>query len=113
MKLEQNDVSMMFSNTEIADVFFTEYLSSASGNAIKVYLYMLFLSKYGKDVKLNDLSKKLSLPLKEIQDSIKYWEDNGVITKKSTGYVVNNLQEIELHKLYKPRVSVLADTKKS
>lgn len=113
MKLEQNDVSMMFSNTEIADVFFTEYLSSASGNAIKVYLYILFLSKYGKDVKLNDLSKKLSLPLKEIQDSIKYWEDNGVITKKVSGYIVNNLQEIELHKLYKPRVSVLANTKQS
>ena len=113
MKLEQNDVSMMFSNTEIADVFFTEYLSSASGNAIKVYLYILFLSKYGKDIKLNDLSKKLSLPLKEIQDSIKYWEDIGVITKKVAGYIVNNIQEIELHKLYKPRISVLADTKKS
>ena len=73
----------------------------------------MFLSKYGKDVKLNDLSKKLSLPLKEIQDSIKYWEDNGVITKKVSGYIVNNLQEIELHKLYKPRVSVLANTKQS
>ncbi len=75
MKLEQNDLSMMFSSTEISDVFFTEYLSQASGDAVKVYLYILFLSKYGKDVKVNDLSKKLSLPLKTIQDSLKYWED--------------------------------------
>ena len=37
----------------------------------------------------------------------------GVITKKNTGFIINNLQEIELHKLYKPRVSILADTKKT
>jgi hypothetical protein len=45
------------------------------------------LSKYDKDVKLNDLSKKLVLPLKVIQDALKYWEDIGVITKKNTGYI--------------------------
>ena len=42
MKLEQNDKSMLFSNTEIPDVFFSEYLSSANGDYIKVYLYILF-----------------------------------------------------------------------
>lgn len=113
MKLEQNDVSMIFSNTEISDIFFTEYLSQASGDFIKVYLYILFLSKYGKDVRLNDLSKKLSLPFKTIQDALKYWEDFSVITKKNTGYIVNNLQEIELHKLYKPKLSTVADTEKT
>ena len=71
MKLEQNDKSMLFSNTEIPDVFFTEYLSSANGDYIKVYLYILFLSKYDKDIKINDLSKKLALPLKTIQEAFK------------------------------------------
>lgn len=113
MKLEQNDLSMIFSTTDISDVFFTEYLSQASGDYIKVYLYILFLSKYGKDVKLNDLSKKLALPLKTIQDALKYWEDNGVLIKKNTGFIVNNLQEIELHKLYKPRLSSVADLENS
>lgn len=105
MKLEQNDASMLFSTTALSDVFFTEYLSQTSGDFIKVYLYILFLSKYGKDVKLNDLSKKLSLPLKTIQDAIKYWEDEEVLVKRNTGYIVNNLQEIELHKLYKPKLT--------
>lgn len=113
MKLEQNDLSMIFSTTEISDVFFTEYLSQANGDYIKVYLYILFLSKYGKDVKLNDLSKKLSLPLKTIQDALKYWEDSEVLIKKTTGYIVNNLQEIELHKLYKPKLSSIADLEKN
>ncbi len=105
MKLEQNDKSMLFSNTEIPDVFFSEYLSSANGDYIKVYLYILFLSKYDKDIKINDLSKKLALPLKVIQEAFKYWEDVGVLVKKHTGYILSNLQEIELLKLYSPKLT--------
>ncbi len=105
MKLEQNEEASLFSTTKIPDIFFSEYLSQSSGDSIKVYLYILFLSKYGKDIKLNDLSKKLALPLQTIQDSLKYWEDLEVITKKGTGFIINNLQEIELHKLYNPRIS--------
>ena len=105
MKLEQNDKSMLFSNTEIPDVFFTEYLSSANGDFIKVYLYILFLSKYDKDIKINDLSKKLALPLKTIQEAFKYWEEAGVLIKKHTGYILVNLQEVELLKLYSPKLT--------
>lgn len=105
MKLEQNDKSILFSNTEIPDVFFTEYLSCANGDYIKVYLYILFLSKYDKDIKINDLSKKLSLPLKTIQEAFKYWEEAGVLIKKHTGYILVNLQEVELLKLYSPKLT--------
>ena len=106
MKLEQNDEALLFSTTKIPDIFFSEYLSGASGDFIKVYLYILFLSKYGKDIKINDLAKKLGLAFPIIQEALKYWEDIGVITKKGTGFIINNLQEIELHKLYKPNVSL-------
>ena len=109
MKLENTDLSSLFSNTLIPDIFFSEYLSEASGDFIKVYLYMLFLSKYDKDIKINDLSKKLVLPVKTIQDAVKYWEDKCLITKKNTGYIVNSIQEIELHKLYKPKTALSAE----
>lgn len=113
MKLEQNDVSLIFSQTSIPDVFFTEYLSQASGDFVKVYLYLYFLSKYNKDVKINDLSKKLELPLKIIQDAVKYWEESGLLIRKNQGFIVANLQEIELNKVYKPRISMSAqDVKK-
>ncbi len=106
MKLEQNDESILFSLTKIPDVFFSEYLSESSGDSIKVYLYVLFLAKHNKDIKVTDLSKKLALPLQVVQDSLKYWEELGLLTKKGTGFIVNNLQEIELAKLYKPKVSL-------
>jgi len=110
MKLEQNDLSMLFSATSLPDVFITEYLSEAPGDYIKVYLYMLFLSKYNKDIKLNDLSKKIAVPLNIIQEAIKYWEEAEVLTKKGTGYIVNNIQEIELNKLYSPKLTVSKET---
>lgn len=105
MKLEQSDLSLLFSSTNLPDIFFTEYLSQISGDALKIYLYMTFLAKYNKDIRLNDLSKKLELPLKTIQDSIKYLEEQTLITRKNTGYILNNIQEIELHKLYNPKVT--------
>lgn len=79
------------------------------GDFIKVYLYIVFLSKYGKDIKINDLAKKLSLTFPVIQDALKYWEEQGVITKKGNGFIINNLQELELHKLYKPNVSLSSE----
>ena len=109
MKLEQNDLSPLFSSTNIPDIFFTGYLPEANGDFIKVYLYLLFLSKYDKDIKINDLCKKLGLSLKVIQDAMKYWEEQGIIVKKNTGYSFNNLQEIELNNLYKPRVALSAE----
>ena len=105
MKLEQHDLSLLFSTTNLPDVFFTEYLSQISGDSLKVYMYMTFLAKYNKDVKLNDLSKKLELPLKTIQESIKFLEEDGLITKKNTGYILNNIQELELYKLYNPKIT--------
>ena len=75
------------------------------GEYLKVYLYMIFLSKYGKDIKINDLSKKLNIPLKTIQEAVKYLEDNSLITKKTTGYIINDLQEKTLHELYTPNLT--------
>ena len=113
MKLDQVDSSLLFSNTTIPDTFFTEYFSQASGDCIKVYLYMFFLAKYGKEIRINDLSKKLNLPLKTIQDSIKYWETLGLLVRKNSGYEFANIQEMELHKLYNPKVALSAEDLKN
>ena len=106
MKLEKKEESMLFSNTKIPDIFFTEYMSEANGDYIKVYLCLVFLTKYDKDIKLNDLSKKLNIPLQVIQSALSYWEEKGILTKKVNGYILNNLQEIELHRLFTPNLTL-------
>lgn len=106
MKLEQTDKSMLFSITNIPDIFFTEYLAQIPGDYVKVYLHILFLSKYNKDIKINDLSKVLSIPYKTIEDGIKYLEEANLILKKGNGYIIVDLQESALHQLYKPNLTL-------
>ena len=106
MRLEQPELPLLFSETLVPDIFFAEYLPQMPSTCTKVYLYMTFLSKHHAEIKLNDLSKKLALPLKDINDSIAYLDGNGLIIKKHNGYIVSNLQEVTLHKLYKPNLTL-------
>lgn len=105
MKLEQNEKQLLFSETIIPDIFFADHLSQIPGDYLKIYLYLIFLSKYKKDVKINDLSKKLSLPLKSINDGIKFLEDNNLILRKTNGFTIIDLQEYTLNNLYKPNLT--------
>ena len=110
MKLEQNDKQLLFSETQVPDIFFTDYLPELPSEYLKIYLYLIFLSKYKKDVKINDLSKKLSLPLKTINDGLKYLEEAKLILKKTSGFIVIDLQESTLNSLYKPNITQSKET---
>ena len=100
MKLEQNDKSIMFATTQVPDIFFAEYLSNMTGDYLKIYLYLMFLSKYNGEININDLSKKLALPINTIQEGIKYLEKEGFILRKQTGFILIDLQEKTLNNLY-------------
>ena len=110
MKLDINSDSILFAKTEIPDVFFTDYFSGANGDFIKVYLFLVFLAKYDKDIKINDLSKKLNVPFTTIQAALAFWEEHELITKKINGYSINSLQEIELKKSYSPNLTLSKET---
>ena len=105
MKLERKEKSLLFSETVIPDIFFAEHLSQIPGDYLKIYLYMVFLAKFKKDIRVNDLSKKLNLPIKCISDGVKFLEDQNLIVKKTTGFVVVDLQEYTLNNLYKPNLT--------
>lgn len=113
MKIEHSDLSLILSQTSIPDVFFTEYLSQANGDYVKVYLYLYFISKYNNDLKINDLAKKLDLRLPVIQEALKYWEEQGLLIRKNQGFIVANIQEIEINKVYKPKVTISAEDMKA
>ena len=106
MKLEQKDKSLLFSETTVPDIFFSEHLPDMPGDYLKIYLYITFLSKYDKEIKLNDLSKKLNIPLKLINEGFKYLEENNLILKKANGYIIIDLQESTLHNLYTPNLTM-------
>ena len=105
MKIEAKEEFGLFSSTDIPDIFFSDYLGLASGDAVKVYLYLSFLSKNGKDVNINEMAKALSLSYDIVNNSIKYWEEQNLLIKKPDGYILADLREIILGKLYSPKVT--------
>ena len=109
MKLEQSDKAIIFANTQIPDIFLAEYLTSMTGDYLKIYLYLIFLSKYNSDISVNDLSKKLALPINAINEGIKYLEQNGLILRKQNGFVIVDLQEKTLNNLYTLKVQNSAE----
>ena len=100
MKLEHNDKPMMFSLTDIPDIFLAEYMGNMQGDYVKIYLYLVFLSKYKCEININDLSKKIALPINTINEGMKYLEKEGFILRKNTGFIITDLQEKTLNDLY-------------
>ena len=104
MRLEKSEKHMIFNTTEIPDIFFSEYLGNMPGDYLKIYLYISFLSKYSKEVKVNDLSKNLALPVNVINEGMKYLEENKLILRKPQGFIILDIQENMLNELYKPNI---------
>ena len=104
MRLEKSEKHMVFNTTEIPDIFFSEYLGNMPGEYLKIYLYISFLSKYSKEVKVNDLSKNLSLPVNVINEGMKYLEEKKLILRKPQGFIILDIQENMLNELYKPNI---------
>lgn len=109
MKFEKDERSGLFEETEISDVFFTEYIAEAPAVAVKVYIYLLYYTKYNKDISLNDLPKILGLSYNEMNTALEYWVNKGVMIRKEYGYTLTSLETIELHKLYKPKIGLTAE----
>ncbi|MBR6252584.1 MAG: DnaD domain protein [Clostridia bacterium] len=105
MKFEQN-LSLIFEDLNIPEVFISEYFCSANSDYIKVYIYCRYLCKYNSEISVLDLSKKLSIPIKTVEQSLKYWEDQKVIIKKNKSYELCDLKMIEVNKLYNPKLSM-------
>ena len=67
-------------STNIDNYFLTEYLPEANCDAVKVYLYGLYLCENSnKDIDLKEFSKKLYLEEDYVKELFRYWEDYDVV----------------------------------
>lgn len=59
--------------------FITEYLPEASGDAVKVFVYGLYLCRSEKEISLADFSYSLNLTEPEVKDCFKFWEEYDLV----------------------------------
>ncbi|MBQ7349256.1 MAG: DnaD domain protein [Clostridia bacterium] len=71
--------------TDVENAFIQEFMPISDGDAVKVYLYGLFLCKNTQyDQSLSDIAKTLSLSEQDVITYFKYWEEFGIVSVIST-----------------------------
>lgn len=101
----ESNMSILYSDTLIPDIFITEYMPSLDCGTTKIYLYCLFMSKHGKQATAEDISKKLDLELSSVKDAFARLENLCLLTRKENSIIMTDLKEKEIQKLYRAKVT--------
>lgn len=89
--------------TSVENSFITQYLPNAGENAVKVYLYGLFLCNHPeKEIDLKEFAIALSLQEETVKDCFYYWEEFGLCSVLSEEPFCISYLPIN-HTLSKPR----------
>lgn len=104
-----SNLSLLYSDTLVPDVFITEYLPSLEGDFVKVYIYCVFLGSRNKRASADDIAKKLDMPPERVESAFIRLEELGILKRTATDIVLNDLKEMEIKKLYRPKITSTAD----
>lgn len=102
----KDTLKMIYSDTTIPDIFISEYMPSLNDSQVKVYLYCCYLHKNHKKINELVLSNALRISSGEANDIIYTLIESNLLIKKGADYQINDIKELEINKLYKPRTAV-------
>lgn len=104
MEFDHN-FSILYSDILLPDLFITEYMPSLDCSSIKIYLYILFLTKHKKRASIKELSKILQIEYTTVKESLSNLENLGLIIWKDTKTTVTDIKETEIKKIYRLKSS--------
>ena len=89
----------MDNSTLLDNAFINEFMPSASGTAIKVYIYGLALcsSPYSRDNEIDSMANVLGITIDEIIDAFSYWQDMGIVQIITTDPISVQFLPVKLH----------------
>lgn len=90
--------------TGIENAFIKEYLPVSSGEAVKVYLYGLYLCQNKEsDISLTDFAEKVGVIPQTVSDCLKYWEEFGLLSVLSEDPLTVSYLPVNSYSSYRPR----------
>lgn len=93
--------SYIFADTLVSDIFLSEYLPMLSSDAVKIYIYMLYISKKGKAFSnISELSSIINIDRDIAEDVLKSLVEKGLLSYVDKSYIINDLKEKEINRLY-------------
>ncbi|MGE5614114.1 MAG: DnaD domain protein [Bacillota bacterium] len=105
------NLSLMYSDILVPDIFISEYMPSLESDFVKVYLYCVFLCKHKITSSSEDMAKRLELRPERVKEAIERLESLGLITRSADSNVINlvDLKEKEIKKLYRIKTTSSPD----
>ena len=92
-------------DTLVSDIFILKYMDKLELIDFKVYMYILYFSKFKLNVENRELASKLNITEDELSYSLDRLCVNELIMKNIDGYTIINLKEIEIQKNYTPMLN--------
>ena len=68
-------------DTSVENMFINEYMISAPGEYVKVYLFALMYADLGETISNEMIAKHLNIEHEDVLKAWTYWENMGVIRK--------------------------------
>lgn len=104
MQIDEN-LKLIYSDTPVPDIFITEYLPSLSPAAVKLYIYTLLLARTRKVISESDLESRMGCDREGIKVALAELASYGIVSFTEKGFVIEDLKELEIRKIFKPRTS--------
>lgn len=92
---------ILLSDTLVPDIFLSDVMPRIPSDAVKVYLYCIFLSKYKKEARPEDLAAKLDLSVDTVNAAFQILEREQLILRTPNVVSLVDIKENELSKIYK------------
>lgn len=73
--------------TDVENIFINEYMPTAPGEYVKVFLYGLLYSQNPGEMTHAQMARQLGMSEEQLEEAWIYWENLGVVTKK---YIINS-----------------------
>lgn len=96
---------ILLSDTLIPDIFLSDIMPRLSPESVKVYLYCIFLSKYNKETRPEDLAAKLDLSLDTVKAAFIILEQEELILRTQNVVSLANIKEQALSRFYRKRTT--------
>lgn len=73
--------------TPIEDTFIDEYMCSARGDFVKVYLLCIRLGYLGRESSIEKIASSLNLLQADVIQALEYWEEKGLLKLSPQGFI--------------------------
>lgn len=104
MRFETQTNDLKLGDTLLPDVFILDYMQLMQQDDLKVYIYLLFLSKKNIDIEAKDISKRLNISEQTLSFSLDRLQTDGLLVKTEHGFNILDLKEKSINNSYIPKI---------